>query len=223
MFLKDTTSNGPVRFTEADASVHDIRRAMSKVEKEIDVLEKKIEKLDLDCRKALRGGDKTKAANLLRQKKRAQKDINDKDGQYQRLLTMLEQLGSTKHNKEVLDAYKAGTEAFKATLARQGLTADKIDKTLDEVANSIDDYREIEEAMSIPIVPKTHDEDDLEKELDELIAKQKPLPTPPVVTPRKQPVPVLPEVPTNTVGYRELDESDAMDLEKRLERLRSAV
>ncbi|KHJ81391.1 hypothetical protein OESDEN_18923, partial [Oesophagostomum dentatum] len=42
--FRDTTSSGPVRFTEADASVHDIRRAMSKVEKEIDVLEKKIEK-----------------------------------------------------------------------------------------------------------------------------------------------------------------------------------
>lgn len=106
-------------FTETDASVHDIRRAMSKVEKEISVLEKKIEKyvyfknetkeftssfrnlypflrLDVDCRASLRSGDKTRAANLLRQKKRAQKDISDKDGQYQRLLTMLQQLGSTK-------------------------------------------------------------------------------------------------------------------------------
>lgn len=30
------------------------------------------------------------------------------------------------HNKEVLDAYKAGTAAFKATLARHGLTPDKV-------------------------------------------------------------------------------------------------
>lgn len=43
---------------------------------------------------------------------------------------------------------------------------------MDEVANSIDDYREIEEAMGIPIVPKTYDEEELEKELDDLISKQ---------------------------------------------------
>ncbi|KAL6734809.1 hypothetical protein Aduo_005309 [Ancylostoma duodenale] len=221
--FRDTTSAGPVTFTETDASVHDIRRAMSKVEKEISMLEKKIEKLDVDCRASLRSGDKTKAANLLRQKKRAQKDISDKDGQYQRLLTMLQQLGSTKHNKEVLDAYKAGTAAFKATLARHGLTPDKIDETMDEVANSIDDYREIEEAMGIPIVPKSYDEEELEKELDDLISKQQPLPTPAAVSPRKQVVPSLPEVPSNTLGYRELDDDETMNLEKRLQRLRSAM
>ncbi|CAJ0607193.1 unnamed protein product [Cylicocyclus nassatus] len=221
--FRDTTSNGPVRFTEADASVHDIRRAMSKVEKEINTLEKKIQKLDLDCRTALRTGDKTKAASLLRQKKRAQKDVTDKDSQYQRLLTMLEQLGSTKHHKDVLDAYKAGTEAFKATLARHGLSPDKIDHTLDDVASSIDEFREIEEAISLPVLPKAYDEDELEKELEDLVAKQMPLPTPPNVTPKKKVAASLPDVPSNTVGYREDDDKEAMDLEKRLERLRSAM
>ncbi|RCN45560.1 SNF7 family protein [Ancylostoma caninum] len=212
--FRDTTSAGPVTFTETDASVHDIRRAMSKVEKEISVLEKKIAKLDVDCRASLRSGDKTRAANLLRQKKRAQKDISDKD---------VKTMGLLQHNKEVLDAYKAGTAAFKATLARHGLTPDKIDETMDEVANSIDDYREIEEAMGIPIVPKSYDEEELEKELDDLISKQQPVPAAPAVSPRKQVVPSLPEVPTNTLGYRELDDDETMNLEKRLQRLRSAM
>ncbi|XGW08471.1 hypothetical protein V3C99_011083 [Haemonchus contortus] len=215
--FRDTMSEEPVRFTEADASVHDIRKAMSKLEKEISALERKVEKLDNDCRAALRSRDKTRAANLLRQKKRFQKDISDKDVQYQRLLTMLQQLSATRHNKEILDAYKAGTAAFKANLARHGMTADKIDETMDEVASAIDDYREIEEAISHAIVPKQHDDDDLEKELDELMAKQKPIPSPEKV------VPAFPEVPSNTVGYRELEEDDAMSLEKRLERLRSAM
>ncbi|KAK6042955.1 SNF7 family protein, partial [Cooperia oncophora] len=140
--FRDTTSEEPVRFTEADASVHDIRKAMSKIENEIGVLERKVEKLDGDCRAALRNRDKMRAANLLRQKKRFQKDISDKDVQYQRLLTMLQQLSATKHNKEIIDAYKAGTAAFKANLARHGMTAEKIDETMDEVASAIDDYRE---------------------------------------------------------------------------------
>lgn len=53
-------------------------------------------RLDTETRAALRSGERTKAANLLRQKKRAEKDLADKDTQYQRLLTMLHQLGSTK-------------------------------------------------------------------------------------------------------------------------------
>ncbi|VDP18476.1 unnamed protein product [Heligmosomoides polygyrus] len=211
--FRDTTSDEPVRFTEADASVHDIRRAMSKIEKEIGVLERKVEKLDTDCRAALRSRDKPRAANLLRQKKRFQKDISDKDGQYQRLLTMLQQLGATKHNKEILDAYRAGTAAFKANLARHGMTADKIDETMDEVASAIDDYREIEDAIGQVIVPKQIDDDDLEKELDELMA----------IASRERPVPSLPEVPSNTLGYREFDDDDAASLERRLERLRSAM
>ncbi|KAK5976262.1 Charged multivesicular body protein 7 [Trichostrongylus colubriformis] len=219
--FRDTMSEEPVRFTETDASVHDIRKAMSKIEKDIGVLERKVDKLDGDCRAALRSRDKTRAANLLRQKKRFQKDIADKDIQYQRLLTMLQQLSATKHNKEIIDAYKAGTAAFKANLARHGMTADKIDETMDEVASAIDDYREIEDAIGQAIVPKLHDDDDLEKELDELIAKQKPVPSSP--SPAKE-VPKLPEVPSNTLGYRELEEDeDAMNLEKRLARLRSAM
>ncbi|VDM63074.1 unnamed protein product [Angiostrongylus costaricensis] len=159
---------------------------------------------------SLRNKDKIKAANLLRQKKHVQKDISDKDSQYQRLLTMLQQLSATKHNKEILDAYKAGTAAFKANLARHGMTAEKIDEMMDEVSNSIDDYREIEEAIGQAFVPKQHDDDELEKELEDLISKQRPIVS-------------LPEVPTNTLGFREFDEDDAMSLQKRLERLRSAV
>uniref|UniRef100_A0A0K0DIC0 Charged multivesicular body protein 7 n=1 Tax=Angiostrongylus cantonensis TaxID=6313 RepID=A0A0K0DIC0_ANGCA len=205
--LKFRDSNEPVRFTETDASVHDIRRAMSKIEKDITFLERKVEN---DCRAALRNKDKIKAANLLRQKKHVQKDISDKDSQYQRLLTMLQQLSATKHNKEILDAYKAGTAAFKANLARHGITAEKIDEMMDEVSNSIDDYREIEEAIGQAFVPKQRDDGELEKELEDLISKQKPIMS-------------LPEVPTNTLGFREFDEDDAMSLQKRLERLRSAV
>lgn len=44
---------------------------------------------------------------------------------------------------------------------------------MDEVASAIDDYREIEDAIGQVIVPKQMDDDDLEKELDELMAMQK--------------------------------------------------
>ena len=53
-------------------------------------------RLDADTRSCLKAGERTRAANYLRQKKQVEKSINDKDNQYQRLLSMLHQIGSTK-------------------------------------------------------------------------------------------------------------------------------
>lgn len=74
----------------------------------------------------IRKGDKNHAAHYLRQKKRALKEVEAKDNQYQRLLEMMQQLGRTKQNKQILDAYKAGADAFKATLERQGISPEEV-------------------------------------------------------------------------------------------------
>lgn len=172
--FKDHGSQDPVKFTEADASVVDIRKAMNKLDREIQQLEEKVKKYDAQCRASLRSGEKGRAQNFLRQRKRAEKDVADKDMQYQKLLTMLHQISAAKNNKDVLKAYQSGTAAFKATLARQGLSPDKIHETMDDVANSIDEYREIEEAISSPFVNANgHNDADLERELDELLSESK--------------------------------------------------
>ncbi|CAI2341939.1 unnamed protein product [Caenorhabditis sp. 36 PRJEB53466] len=214
--FKDHGSKGPVKFTEADASVVDIRKAMNKLDREIHQLEAKAKKYDEQCRAALRTGDKGRAQNFLRQKKRAEKDMADKDMQCQKLLTMLHQIAAAKNNKDVLTAYQSGTAAFKATLARQGLSPDKIHETMDDVANSLDDYREIEEAISSPFINAIGaNDEELEKELGDLLSESK-----------KDHSLHLPEAPSNRFGLVDKDitpENDQDQLEKRLARLRQAV
>ncbi|CAA92759.1 CHMP7 winged helix domain-containing protein [Caenorhabditis elegans] len=212
--FKDNGSEDPVKFTEADASVVDIRKAMNKLDREIQQLEQKVKKYDEQCRACLRTGDKGRAQNFLRQRKRAEKDIADKDVQYQKLLTMLHQISSAKNNKDVLQAYKSGTAAFKATLARQGLSPDKIHETMDDVVNSMDEYKEIEEAISSPFVNANGFNDaDLEQELEDLISDNK-----------KNESVHLPEAPTNRFGLFDKEVTPEEDqLEKRLARLRQAI
>ncbi|EJW70198.1 hypothetical protein WUBG_18890, partial [Wuchereria bancrofti] len=123
--FRDNAAYGPIKWTESDASVHDMRRAMSKLEHEIKRLEMKAKKAEKDARLYIRQGNKNHAAQYLRQKKRALKEIESKDNQYQRLLEIMRQLGRTKQNKQILDVYKAGANAFKATLQRQGISAEK--------------------------------------------------------------------------------------------------
>lgn len=79
-----------------------------------------------NARLCIRKGERNKAAHHLRQKKRALSEMNAKDVQYQKLLDMLYQLGQTRQNKQIIDAYKAGADAFKATLHRQGIDPNKV-------------------------------------------------------------------------------------------------
>ncbi|EFO86164.1 hypothetical protein CRE_01899 [Caenorhabditis remanei] len=212
--FKDHGSEDPVKFTEADASVVDIRKAMTKLDREIQQLELKVKKYDEQCRACLRSGDKGRAQNFLRQRKRAEKDVADKDMQYQKLLTMLHQISAAKNNKDVLKAYQSGTAAFKATLARQGLSPDKIHETMDDVANSMDEYREIEEAISSPFAGASGLNDTaLEQELEDLLTDSK-----------KNDSIHLPEAPTNRFGLFDREITPEEDqLEQRLARLRQAV
>uniref|UniRef100_A0A914SKM0 Uncharacterized protein n=1 Tax=Parascaris equorum TaxID=6256 RepID=A0A914SKM0_PAREQ len=79
-----------------------------------------------EARSCIRCGDRTRAAHHLRQKKRAMQEVEAKDNQYQRLLEMMHQLGQTRQNKQIMDAYKAGASAFKATLQRQGIQPEQV-------------------------------------------------------------------------------------------------
>lgn len=228
--FKDNGSEDPVKFTEADASVVDIRKAMNKLDREIQQLEQKVKKYDEQCRACLRTGDKGRAQNFLRQRKRAEKDIADKDVQYQKLLTMLHQISSAKNNKDVLQAYKSGTAAFKATLARQGLSPDKIHETMDDVVNSMDEYKEIEEAISSPFVNANGFNDaDLEQELEDLISDNKVFLVRTTIIKKfvvlqKNESVHLPEAPTNRFGLFDKEVTPEEDqLEKRLARLRQAI
>ncbi|GMS98806.1 hypothetical protein PENTCL1PPCAC_20981 [Pristionchus entomophagus] len=222
--FRDSGSSGPASFSESDASVHDIRKTMGVLEKKIGQLEGSIKKYDADARACIRSGDRNRAALMLRRKKAAEKELTEKDGQIQRLLSMLHQIGSSKHNKEVIDAYKAGSLAFKTTLARHGLSPEKIDETMDEVMNATEEYRDIEEALAQPI-NGIHDASmgaDLEDELEALLAADKKEKK--VATPSKQPASFdLPAVPSSTVGISQADtEVDFTSLERRLKRLQQA-
>uniref|UniRef100_A0A914C8I5 Charged multivesicular body protein 7 n=1 Tax=Acrobeloides nanus TaxID=290746 RepID=A0A914C8I5_9BILA len=175
--FKDQGSRGPAKFTDTDASVHEIRRSLSKLESEIKRLETREKSLQEEARLAVRKGDRKSALNILRRKKRAEKDLHDKDIQCQRLLSMLEQLVQTKQTREIIDIYKTSTQAFKASLARQGLTVENIDETIDSVQDVMDDYKEIEDALSegIKMMPSaaTIDEGELEAELNEILEGDK--------------------------------------------------
>ncbi|KAI6242730.1 hypothetical protein M3Y99_00179300 [Aphelenchoides fujianensis] len=190
--FKDQTSRGPAKFTRADASVHELRRMMSKVDSELRRIEQRVRKFDQEARDAVHRKDKTAALQALRKKKRAEKEMTDKDVQYQRLVGMLEQLASSKQSREILDAYKAGTRAYKEALERQGLTLDKVDETMDSGFSSIP-------------MPNAHIEDSaLEDELNAIMAEEGAEKTPKGAAKKPAGLFDLPEVPADRISDDEV-------------------
>ena len=142
-----------------------------------------------------------------------------KDGQYCKLLEMLEQIAQTRQTKEVLDAYKAGNKAFKDALGRQGLTVENIDHTIDSIQDVISDFREVDDALSNGFKTSNDiDDDELAAELDEMIEADKEAEKKNRVKVNQNIINIgdLPEVPTNGLN---VDDS----IEQRLKRLREAA
>lgn len=213
--FRDGSARGPIQWTESDSSVHDMRRAMTKLEKEIKRLEEKAKKAEQDARAVLRTGDRNRAAHHLRLKKRALREVEAKDNQYQRLLEMMHQLGQTRQNKSILDAYKAGADAFKATLERQGVHPDQIDETMDSISEAISMANEIRDAIATG-VPADHVDEDLEMELAAILSDGK----------REEGEAItvgLPEVPTEEITPAVAEENTEETLVRRLQRLREVA
>lgn len=214
--FKDQTSRGPAKFTAADASVHELRRTMTRIEQETKKVEQKLQKFTLEAKEAVRKGDKTAALAALRKKKRVEKELIDKDNQYQRLVQMLQQLADSKQTKEIMDVYKLGTEAYKNALQRQGLTLEKVDETMESLHDAVNEANDIDEALregvrQLPTPSNAIDESALEDELKELLREEGP-------EKERERLPNLPEVPSHRLPQVQQD-----DVAARLKRLREGM
>ena len=183
-------------------------------------------RLKEDAKEAIRSRNKKQALNIIAKRKRVEKDILNKDKQYQQLMAMLGKIAESRQTKEVLDAYKIGNEAFKSALDRQGLSVESIDKTIDEMHDTMDGFKEINDAISTGFVPADQrmDEDELETELNELIEADKSAERKNAVRVNKNIINIstLPDVPTT--GLPSSSNVSAVDisasLEERMRRLR---
>jgi len=210
--FKDQTSKGPAKFTSADASVHELRKTMNKVDTELRRIEARVKKFDQEAREAVHRKDKQAALQALRKKKRTEKEMQEKDLQYQRLVGMFEQLAASKQTNEILSAYKMASKAYKEALDRQGLTLENVDNTMDSIHEAIQDANDVDEALhsgfsSMPMPASHIDDSALEDELKLIMEDEK--------RAQEPTLPDLPKVPTG-----QLFESNVTD---RLKRLREGL
>ncbi|KAJ9599619.1 hypothetical protein L9F63_026531, partial [Diploptera punctata] len=124
------------------------------------------------------------ARSCLKKKHVLDKCIEKRMSALDNVRILLSHIREAETDAKVLEAYRFGASALKSTLKTSGLTEDNAADTMLQVQEVLDVQEEVETAMSLPSEP----DDDLEKELAELLK-----------------VSDLPEVPKGPPSYADLE------------------
>ncbi|XP_058464384.1 charged multivesicular body protein 7 [Malaya genurostris] len=156
-------------------SITDIERSIYNLEQTEHDLLKVVDKLDRDIAEAMeqvktniRDGKKQLAKSNLKKKHLIEKNLEKKMNVLENVQTMLSRIHDSQSDRNVLEAYKLGSNALKNAFANSGITLDNVDDTLAEMKEIMDQQDEMQ-AM-IGIAQNTDvDELELEQELSDLI------------------------------------------------------
>ncbi|XP_037958629.1 charged multivesicular body protein 6-A [Teleopsis dalmanni] len=155
------------RVTDGDISLLQLKQQRDKLQQYQKRIELQLEKDRELARKCLQMGRKERALLLLRKKKYQENLLSNTDKQLDNLQRLAADLEFTYIEKEVLDGLKVGNEALKKVHAL--LNIDEIEKIMDETREGIEKQEEIDALLSENLTRQ--DEDDILKELDELVTK----------------------------------------------------
>lgn len=100
----------------------------------------------------------------MKRKKMYEAEIDKIENVKMTLETQVMNLESAAQNAETFKAMKSGTDAMKQV--RQDVGIDNVDDMMDDIKEEMDMANEISNAISAPVDPYAHDEDDLLAELE---------------------------------------------------------
>ncbi|KAL4112908.1 hypothetical protein QTP88_016627 [Uroleucon formosanum] len=151
------------------------------------------------------------ALTYLRKKKEIEKRIEKQLKSLDNVQSLISRIEESKYNAEVLQSYAHGLAALKLSSKDSGLTIDNVDETMAELAEVIDEHKDMQSAMgSLVDVKQKYNEQELEDELADLLSKDEPA----VSNTGKYHIPDLPSVPDNSL------EGEELDLDRRFQLLR---
>ncbi|XP_054724596.1 charged multivesicular body protein 7-like [Uloborus diversus] len=160
------------KLSEVDKGVLSLRKARDSLLNDVDRLEDDIKSCTQEIKAMVKAGSKTKAMVLLKRKKRLEACLAKKYVAFDNIEDLLCQLQNSGSEKMVLDAYRTGVQAMKASM-KIDLDINKIDETMAEVEEAVDDYSEVQKTLSRPVGADKENLEEFEDELAELLAAEK--------------------------------------------------
>ncbi|KAG0308037.1 hypothetical protein BGZ98_009170 [Dissophora globulifera] len=198
--------------TTADRGIIELRETCRRLDNQVQDIEERIAELTAKARACVRKSQRSQATFALRQRKNLEDVLNKRLKSLDTISSILFRIQSSETDAEILQSYKLGASTLASVMAtkdedgQQLLTRDKVESTMDRLADVFADQEEVDQAMNegTEILLESSvsngagmDEDELMAELDALMEPAQAEAASPVVKnptiPRRQgerPVPI---------------------------------
>ncbi|KAG0699639.1 Snf7-domain-containing protein [Suillus ampliporus] len=171
--IKFVTTDHDREITVVDRGVLELKTAVRNLRDQVDNIQNKIDQTTSKISDALRQQRKSIALAELRFKKHLEDLLSKRLGSLHNLESTLISVETAAGDVKIMKTYESSTATLKAILSHPSLQRDKIEETMDALAASTADAREIDDAIrmsgDVDAVDTGIDDTELEAELNALV------------------------------------------------------
>ncbi|KAG1877987.1 Snf7-domain-containing protein [Suillus subalutaceus] len=175
--IKFVTAMHDREITAIDQGILQLKTAVRNLCEQVDSIQNKIDQTTSNISNALRQQRKSIALAELRFKKHLDDLLSKRLGSLHNLESTLMSVETAAGDVEIMKTYESSTATLKAILSHPSLQRDKIEETMDALATSTADAREIDDAIrmggDMAAVDAGIDDMELEAELNALAVVEK--------------------------------------------------
>ncbi|KAF5299495.1 hypothetical protein FQR65_LT01077 [Abscondita terminalis] len=175
LLIKFGSSKKLEQISDIEVSMHILEQTEKSLFTDLEKLEKQVLNYVEEAKGHISKGHRQMAKSCLRKKHETDKRVSQKANTLHNVQVLLHKLEDTSTSSEVLDSYKLALSTLKKNFKDNGISEDSVSDTVFELGEILDVHEEIQKTLSQTL---THDDDDLEDELQELINSND-LPPPP--------------------------------------------
>ncbi|XP_052896748.1 charged multivesicular body protein 7 [Anopheles moucheti] len=154
--------------TTIERSIYELEQSENRLMKDINMVEHSISETMNKVREYIKDGRKQMAKTYLKKKIFFEKNMQGKINALENLQGILLKIHNCQSDKNIIEAYKLGTNALKNAYEVAGITIGELDETMDEMRFVLEQHDEMS-AMIGTVSTSDVDELELEQELGDLI------------------------------------------------------
>jgi len=155
-----------VSFDDTDDGIIKLYQTLAILDKDIESLENEVKNLGVKVKELLKSSSRQSAKSFLQRQKIVEQNLEKKLNQKLNTESILDEILGAESNKKVVDSYKAGLDALKATLHDKSL--ENVDDLMDEIGDALVKGEDLTTTISKNVLDNSEDSIDLEQELNDL-------------------------------------------------------
>lgn len=137
------------KITDNDKAVINLKTACSTLHRQVDELQIKSEEFLELSKEHHKNNRKPQAVYMLRKKKQVEDILDRRLKTLETMETMLLKIEASQNDLQVVQAFNLGADALRLLLDSKELNADNVDKTMENIQDTLQDQKEIEDAITV--------------------------------------------------------------------------